>query len=236
MTASAIESESFGIVSSRGGTASVLELAGGQLGRERRGEPGLAHPLELARHLAARSRRGRPRRHPPPRAARGGRRSGRAPSTGRARPRGDTRRDRCASGRRSGTSAPRRTPARRPRGHARRRAAAASRTVHTLIPSIVSAGTLHDLGACADLARGHRAERRVLAVAVVLADEDERQLEDLREVEALEDVALVHRAVAEGRDRDAARRPLQRERRPGRRRDAAADDPERADQPVRRAS
>ena len=37
-------------------------------------------------------------------------------------------------------------------------------------------GHAHDLGACPDLARGDRAERRVLAVAVVLADEHERQL------------------------------------------------------------
>ena len=92
----------------------------------------------------------------------------------------------------------------------------------------------HDLGARADLARRHRAERRVLAVAVVLAHEHERQPLHLREVEALEDVALVHGAVAEVRDGDAAGRPLQRERRPGRGGDAAADDPERADQPVGR--
>ena len=90
----------------------------------------------------------------------------------------------------------------------------------------------HDLRTSPDLARRHRPERRVLAVPVVLADENERQLEDLAEVEALEDVALVHRAVAEVRDRDPTGRPLERKRRPRRRRDAAADDPERADEAI----
>src|SRR5262245_47077688 len=51
MTASAIESESFGIVSSPG-TPSVLELRRGELGRERRGEAALAHPVELGAQLA----------------------------------------------------------------------------------------------------------------------------------------------------------------------------------------
>src|SRR5262249_51752428 len=44
----------------------------------------------------------------------------------------------------------------------------------------------HDLGASAYLSGSDGAERRVLAVAVVLADEHDRQAEDLCEVEALE--------------------------------------------------
>ena len=110
--------------------------------------------------------------------------------------------------------------------------AAASRTTQTLMPSIVSAGTSITSARARISPAVTVTERRVLAVAVVLAHEHERQLQHLREVEALEDVALVHRAVAEVRDRDAARRPRQRERRAGGGRDAAADDPERADQPV----
>src|SRR5919108_5076781 len=51
MTASAIESESLGIVSSRATWTSVLELASGQSGRERRGEPALPHPLQLVAQL-----------------------------------------------------------------------------------------------------------------------------------------------------------------------------------------
>src|SRR5581483_8327955 len=51
--------------------------------------------------------------------------------------------------------------------------------------------------------------------------------------EALEEVALVHGAVAEAGDGDAAG-PLQREADAGRRGDAAANDPEAADQPVGR--
>ena len=85
---------------------------------------------------------------------------------------------------------------------------------------------VHDLRARSDLARRHRAERRVLAVAVVLADEEEGQLQDLAEVEALEDVTLVHRTVAEIRHGNAACRALQRQRGSRRRGDAAADDPE----------
>ena len=54
----------------------------------------------------------------------------------------------------------------------------------------------------------------------------------LAEVEALEHVGLVHRAVAEVRHRHAPGRPLQRQGRPRGCRDAAADDPERADQAV----
>ena len=91
---------------------------------------------------------------------------------------------------------------------------------------------VHDLRARSDLARRHRAERRVLAVAVVLADEEEGQLQDLAEVEALEDVTLVHRTVAEIRHGNAACRALQRQRGSRRRGDAAADDPERPDQTV----
>src|SRR6185436_6607326 len=66
-------------------------------------------------------------------------------------------------------------------------------------------------------------ERRVLAVAVVLADVDDGQLEDLREVQALEEVRLVRGAVAEVRDGDCAR-PAEREAGAGGRGDAAADD------------
>src|SRR4051812_12569540 len=51
MTASAIESESFGIVSSAGSAGSILELACIELGRERSGKAALAHLLELVGHV-----------------------------------------------------------------------------------------------------------------------------------------------------------------------------------------
>src|ERR1700750_1109632 len=50
MTASAIESDSLGIVSSF--VTSVLELGRRQVRRERRLEPALAHPLQLVGELA----------------------------------------------------------------------------------------------------------------------------------------------------------------------------------------
>src|SRR5262245_17126077 len=50
ITASAIESDSFGIVSSRA-KSSLLELARPQVARERRREATLAHPLQLVARL-----------------------------------------------------------------------------------------------------------------------------------------------------------------------------------------
>src|SRR5262245_27144563 len=52
MTASAIESDSLGMVSSRGGMCSVLELVSVELGREGRREAVRSHPLESLGHLA----------------------------------------------------------------------------------------------------------------------------------------------------------------------------------------
>src|SRR4029453_4252698 len=52
MTASAMESDSFGMVSSRATSALVLELAGRELARERSRQAPLAHPLELLAALA----------------------------------------------------------------------------------------------------------------------------------------------------------------------------------------
>ena len=70
------------------------------------------------------------------------------------------------------------------------------------------------------LMRGRR-----LGVVVVLADEDRRQLPQLREVERLVERPDVRRAVAEVRDGDARLAAhLERERRAGDHRQAAADD------------
>ena len=125
-------------------------------------------------------------------------------SSGRARPRAGTCPDRCASGRRTGTSAPRRTRARcRPRTRSVT-ASAASRTAVTSIPSTWLAGRPSDSARAMIEPPRDGLHRRVLAVAVVLADEHDRQVEHLREVEALEEVRLVRRAVAEVRDRDRA--------------------------------
>ena len=90
---------------------------------------------------------------------------------------------------------------------------------------------LHRLGAGADRAGGDVLERRVLAVAVVLAQEDDRQPQHRAEVEALVEVALVDRAVAELADGDAAD-ALEREADARGGGDRPADDPERADEPV----
>src|SRR5262249_46212181 len=94
-----------------------------------------------------------------------------------------------------------------------------------------SAGDLHRLGAGADLAGGDLLGRRVLAVSVVLADQEQRQRGDLREVHAFEEVRLVGGAVAEVGDDDPAA-VAQREPDPGRGGDRAADDAEAADQAV----
>ena len=59
-------------------------------------------------------------------------------------------------------------------------------------------------GAGADLARRRLREVRVLVVAVVLADEDDRQLPELREVHLLVEQALAERALAEEAHRDLA--------------------------------
>ena len=92
-------------------------------------------------------------------------------------------------------------------------------------------GDVEALDACADLARGDLLHRRELAVEVVLAHEDGRQREHAREVEALVEVGLVRRALAEVRDGDVAR-ALERQRGAGRRGDRAADDAVAADQAV----
>src|SRR5262245_63626960 len=51
MTASAIESDSLGIVSSRAMPGLVVELVGRQIARERRGKPALPHLLQLLVHV-----------------------------------------------------------------------------------------------------------------------------------------------------------------------------------------
>ena len=96
-------------------------------------------------------------------------------------------------------------------------------------------GNLHRLRAGADRAGGDILERRVLAVAVVLAEEDDREPQHGAEVEALVEVALVDRPVAELADGDAAD-ALEREADAGGGGDRPADDPERADEPIAPAS
>jgi len=77
---------------------------------------------------------------------------------------------------------------------------------------------------------GHELHRRRLAVAVVLGDEDRGELPDRGQVERLVELALVGGAVAEERDRHAARPlHLRGERRANREGDAGADDPVRAE-------
>src|SRR5919201_2033172 len=61
---------------------------------------------------------------------------------------------------------------------------------------------LHRLRPSDDLARGDVAKRRVLAVAVVLANEDHRQPQHSREIHALEEVDLGGGPVAEEGDSD----------------------------------
>ena len=73
----------------------------------------------------------------------------------------------------------------------------------TSLPSTVSRSTLvgrDDVAHALDV-RVRRA-RRELREAVVLADEDQRQLPERREVDGLVEVAGLHRAVAEEHDRD----------------------------------
>src|SRR4051812_33434837 len=87
--------------------------------------------------------------------------------------------------------------------------------------------------AVGDLAGGDVLVGRELAVAVVLAHEHDGEAEDLGEVQALVEVALVDGAVAEERDRHRALAgALESERDAGGRRDAPTDDPEAADQAV----
>ena len=74
---------------------------------------------------------------------------------------------------------------------------------------------------------------RVLAVAVVLAQEDDRKAQDRAEVEAFVEVALVDRPVPELADSHAAD-ALQRETDTRGGRDGSSDDPERSDEPVTR--
>src|SRR5580704_750488 len=76
-------------------------------------------------------------------------------------------------------------------------------------------------GACADIAGSRLGEVRVLVVAVVLADEDHRQLPQLREVHLLVEQALAERALAEKAHRDLAGLEVFRRER-GARRDAGA--------------
>jgi len=80
--------------------------------------------------------------------------------------------------------------------------------------------------ACGDLAAGDGPRARRDRPAVVLADEQHRQPPRLREVERLQQHALVHRAVAEEPDPDGARpQPLCRKRKAARHRRARPDDP-----------
>src|SRR5256886_7946716 len=90
---------------------------------------------------------------------------------------------------------------------------------------------LHRQRARDDAAGGDRGKRRVLAVAVVLADINYREVPDFCEVEALVEIALVGGAVTEkghGHVAGAA----QRQAGAGGRHNAAADDAEAADQPM----
>ena len=78
-----------------------------------------------------------------------------------------------------------------------------------------------------------RRARRELREAVVLADEDERQLPERREVDGLVEVAGLHRAVAEEDDRDRVLALLPRGQGTSEReRDVAADDAGRAHEAV----
>ena len=90
------------------------------------------------------------------------------------------------------------------------------------------------LGAGPDLPGGHVLDRRELHVAVVLAHEHGRELEHAREVQALGEVGLIGRALAEEGDRDVAGAPpLEGEGRAGGGGDRSADDAEAPDQPMR---
>ena len=90
---------------------------------------------------------------------------------------------------------------------------------------------LHRLRAGTNRSRGDLLEGRVLAVAVVLAEEDDRKPQHGAEVEALVEVALVDRSVAELAHRHSTD-PLQGESDARGGSDRPADDPERADEPV----
>ena len=101
------------------------------------------------------------------------------------------------------------------------------------MPSIVSAGT-PITSARARIGPGrHLLERRVLPITVVLTHEHDRQRKHLAEVQTLEEITLIHRAITETRNRHPAR-PPQRQRRTRRRSNAAAHDAKRPDQPVPR--
>ena len=111
--------------------------------------------------------------------------------------------DRCANGRRSGTSRLRRIRALR-RSDALDDLGATSRTAQTSIPSTVRVGIPSPRRG----AGSHRASRRRSACTRRTGCSRRRRRRadrDLREVQALEEVRLVRRAVAEIRDRDAAR-------------------------------
>ncbi len=134
--------------------------------------------------------------------------AGRARATRRARPRACRTGGHPRSGRASGRSRLRSAPVRRPRGSARQRPATASRTTLDVVavedvtprcrsPSARSA-TLGD-------AR-HRAAVCELGVDVVLADEQDGEVPDRREVRRLVEGALVDRALAEECDRDSVLR------------------------------
>ena len=202
ITASSIESESFGIASSPVTLSALNSL------NSRGSGNGAARPRSSICASSSCDRGielvDRCRRRPRPRARDRSTRAGRAPASGRARlglpvlarvaarvadePVGD-RLDEARARRRRAPARPRAAPRR------------ASPTRH---PVDRLGRDLHHLGAGADRPGGHLLEGRVLAVAVVLADEHDRQAHHLAEVEALEEVALVRRAVAEVRDRDAA--------------------------------
>ena len=90
--------------------------------------------------------------------------------------------------------------------------------VHRLRRHVVAAGVLHHVRH-----RGDALECRAHAVAVVLAQEDHRQLPHRRHVQGLVEGADVHRGLAEKTDADlVAALILGRERDPGRERNVGA--------------
>ena len=126
--------------------------------------------------------------------------AGRARASARPPPSGGTSPGRTSSGRSGGRCGTRAASGRRRRGRARPPRGAASWTARTSLPSTTAAGIPYAAARAGDVdAGGDRGHRRELAVEVVLADEHRRQRADRGEVQALVEVALVRRAVAEER-------------------------------------